>query len=140
MEACVTPVVQAEGCPTTRLTEEELHILQHSLGVDRHGCGNQYRNRYVVGPGQTGYQTCMRLTALGFMKRTACAPELTGGCDLFEVTPLGQLAVFEQSSPAPKLKPGQLRYRMWLRAREYASMSFIEFCRHYTAASKTDLL
>ena len=35
------------------MTPEQLHILQHALGVDKFGLGEQYRNHYVGGGART---------------------------------------------------------------------------------------
>ncbi|MHB0986236.1 MAG: hypothetical protein ACYC05_11690 [Sulfuricella sp.] len=35
--------------------DSKLHILQHSLGLDKYGDGNQYRNHFVTGPGSTDF-------------------------------------------------------------------------------------
>ena len=44
------------------MTPKQLHILQHALGVDAHGLGEQYRNHYVGGEAE-----CRPLVALGLM-------------------------------------------------------------------------
>lgn len=105
-----------------------LHILQHSLGVDRHGQGEQYRRHFVTGPGSVDYADCMALTEAGLMTRRS-ASDLSGGMDLFLVTPAGRAYVAEYSPPPPKLTRGQRRYREWLDVSDATGETFMEFCR-----------
>lgn len=93
----------------------QLHILQHSLGVDQHGRGEQYRNHFVTGEGSTDHPHCMALVAAGLMTRRP-GNELTGGGDLFHVTPAGKAAVAEHSPAPPKLTRSQRRYEAFLKA------------------------
>jgi len=95
---------------------ERLHILQHSLGLNQYGEGNQYRNRYVCGPGNYSYDHCLLLVEQGLMVRKWSGNELTGGDDLFMVTAKGIDYVALNSPPAPKLTRSQQRYRDWLRS------------------------
>jgi hypothetical protein len=44
------------------MTPEQLHILQHALGVDKHGLGERYRNHYV---GES--KPCRELVEMGYM-------------------------------------------------------------------------
>ncbi|TPG50705.1 hypothetical protein EAH75_04505 [Rhodanobacter glycinis] len=97
---------------------DDLHILQHALGVDKYGQGDQYRNHFVTGEGSIDHPVCMRLVDAGLMTRT-CGHTLTGGDDLFRVTPAGIEYVALHSpapQPEPKLTQSQKRYREWLRA------------------------
>jgi len=97
------------------LSGHQLHILQHSLGVDKHGQGNQYRNHFCTGPGSDDFAECNQLVALGMMKDHG--PSATaGGMHYFQVTAKGIDAVALQSPPPPKLSRGQLRYREFLRS------------------------
>ena len=92
---------------------EELHILQHSLGVDKHGQGRQYRNAYVVGPGSDGFDTCQGLARAGLMRD--CGPQaMNGGMHTYTVTDIGRIVMARDSEPAPKLTAAQKRYRAWL--------------------------
>jgi hypothetical protein len=109
-----------------------LHILQHSLGVDRFGQGNQYRNHFVTGEGSTDYPDCQALVAAGLMTRQK-GGRLTGGDDAFFVTEAGKAYVAEHSPPAPKLTASQRRYREWLKVSDATNESFIEFCRRQSA-------
>jgi hypothetical protein len=102
-----------------------LHILQHSLGLDQYGQGNQYRNHFVAGGKDVGL--CRELVGLGYMvERTASS--MTGGDPWFSVTPAGVDAVAFESPRPPKVSKSKQRYRRWL---EYGDSfdSFIDFCR-----------
>lgn len=99
-----------------KLTAEQLHILQHSLGVDEYCRGRAYRNHYVTGPGCDGFNDCRALADAGLMKDHGKQGELTGGMHCFTVTDAGRAAVREQSPQPPKLTAGQRRYREFLDA------------------------
>lgn len=105
-----------------------LHILQHSLGVDRHGQGEQYRNYFVTGEGSDDHPDCCALVKAGLMTRQK-GGRLTGGDDVFFVTDEGKQYVAEHSPPAPPLTAGQKRYRRWLEVSDATGETFIEFCR-----------
>ena len=79
------------------MTTDQLHLLQHALGVDEYGQGNMYRNHYCGGA-----EECRPLVALGFMVEHPSS-ELTGGDPLFTVTAAGKQAMLEQSPKPPKL-------------------------------------
>lgn len=83
------------------LAPELLHILQHSLGVDEYGQGNQYRNHYVAGG--VDVEHCRQLVSLGYMRERA-GSVLSGGDPWFNVTPAGVDAVAFLSPPAPPPK------------------------------------
>jgi hypothetical protein len=106
-----------------------LHILQHSLGVDRFGRGRQYRNHFVTGEGSLDYPDCQALVAAGLMRRQKGSP-LTGGYDAFFVTDEGRRYVSEHSPCPPKLTRSQARYRRYLAAD--GSLSFGEWLRRST--------
>jgi len=108
--------------------DDKLHILQHSLGLDQYGEGNQYRNHFVTGPGSTDYDNCCALVEMGMMKNHG--PKF-GGDDCFTVTAAGIDYVALNSPkrpPEPKLSRSKLRYQRYL---EYGDMfhSFLDFCR-----------
>lgn len=102
------------------LTPEQLHILQHSLGCDKHGrgtggwphedegdgCFGFYRNHYCSDP----RPDLEALTAAGFMKRYP-PRELSGGMCTYTVTKEGLLAMRTQSPPPPKHTRSQERFR-----------------------------
>lgn len=105
-----------------------LHILQHSLGVDQCGQGEQYRNHFATDPGSTDHPDCMALVAAGLMALRG-APPWMGGMDCFQVTDAGKLYVADNSPAPPKLTRGQRRYRDWLNISDVTGETFIEFCR-----------
>jgi hypothetical protein len=85
------------------MTTEQLHILQHALGVDSYGLGEQYRNHYVGGAEQ-----CRPLVALGYMAE--CKPRSISGGDVwFIVTEQGKKAVKDESPKPPKITRSQQR-------------------------------
>lgn len=106
----------------TTLTPEQLHILHHSLGCDKHGCGTRgwpqadegdgrlghYRNHYV----HPETPDLAALVAAGFMR---CYPprEISGGMPTYTVTREGLAAMRAQSPKPPKLTRSQQRYRQW---------------------------
>ena len=94
------------------MDKELLHILQHSLGLDKYGQERQYRNHYVAGGDDV--PKCRELVALGHM-REHTANALTGGDPCFTVTRAGIDAVAEHSPPPPKLTRGQQRYRDYVK-------------------------
>ncbi len=97
------------------LSPEQLHILQHSLGVDKYGQGNQYRNRFVTDLDSTDGPICVSLVELGAMKDHG-PQSIAGGMHCFTVTPAGIDAVAFQSPLPPKLSRSQRRYREFLNA------------------------
>lgn len=97
------------------ITREQLQILQHSLGVDQHGRGPQYRNYYVASEGRHSWAELLELTAAGLMTRHP-GSVLTGGADCFLVTDDGKRCVATQSPPPPKLTRSQQRYEDFLDA------------------------
>lgn len=99
------------------ITERQLSILQHSLGLDQYGKGRQYRNHYVAGGKDIDH--CRELVGMGYMREHKIAPELTGGSPCFVVTDSGfeAVALFSPAKPPePKLARAQKRYRDYLRS------------------------
>lgn len=101
-----------------------LHILQHSLGLDDYGQGRQYRNHFVTGPGSKDWDACRALVDAGLMVERP-GSLLTGGDSVFIVTPAGIDFVALNSPPKPKLTRSQKRYRDYLNSE--CSGSFAEF-------------
>jgi hypothetical protein len=82
---------------------EQLHILQHALGVDKFGLGEMYRNHYVG-----GVDKCRALVALGYMEE--CKPRaISGGDPWFYVTEEGKKAMILESPKPPKVTRSQQR-------------------------------
>jgi hypothetical protein len=103
------------------MTKEQLHILQHSLGVDQYGQGSLYRNHYVGGADE-----CRPLVAMGYMieMKPRC---ISGGEVWFMVTNEGKTAMRSESPKPPKLTQSQKRYREFLNASEAFSCTFREW-------------
>jgi len=103
------------------LTESQLHILLHSLGLTK--AEEIYRNHFVAGPGHSDYDDCMVLVEIGAMIRRQ-GSELTGGDNVFYVTAKGK-AIAE--SGRPRLTRSQRNYREWLN--DDSSISFGEWIK-----------
>jgi len=110
------------------MTPNQLHILQHSLGVDQHGQGDQYRNRYVCDKGNVDIDA---LIADGLMVDRGSMGDLTGGMHVYMVTESGKLAMRESSPPPPRLTRSQKRYQAYLN--EDPPMKFGEWLRDQKA-------
>lgn len=95
------------------MTKEELHILQHSLGVDQYGQGTNYRNHFVAGAGGPDDVRCRILVSHGYMS-LGRKDDLSGGEQTYHVTPAGIVAMHRESAKPPKLSRGQQRYRDWI--------------------------
>ena len=105
------------------MTAKQLEILQHSLGLDKYGQGEMYRNHFCAG-GEDEV-ICRELVALGYMvqhRTTEMLPYFN--CS---VTDAGKEAVKRESPKAPKLSRSQKRYREFLRAD--SDMKFGEWLR-----------
>lgn len=89
--------------------DRHLAVLFHSLGLDRRGNGQAYRNHFCAGPGHSDYETCMALVEQGLMTRRQ-GNAITGGDDLFTVTTEGRRYAAENAQAPPKLTRGQKRY------------------------------
>lgn len=123
--ATPTPQVRSERSSATR----RLNILQHSLGLDEYGHGRQYRNHFCTGPGSADFDDCNALVNEGLMTRRP-GSELSGGSDIFLVTPAGVDFVARNSPTRPpeaKLSRSQKNYRRYLDAD--CGISFGEWIR-----------
>jgi hypothetical protein len=95
------------------LTKGHLHVLQHSIGVDRFGQGTQYRNHFVAAGSDIAL--CDDLVSHGLMQyQGKCS--LTSDLPLYCVTDSGKKYVSDHSEKPPKLSQSQLRYRRFLRS------------------------
>jgi len=108
------------------MSPEQLHILQHSLGVDQYGRGQMYRDHFVTGEGSADHPICMFLVERGDMVRYPSV-DLYGGMDLFRVTQQGRESVMAFSPASPKLSRSQKRYADYLEAD--SSLSFGEWLK-----------
>jgi hypothetical protein len=102
-----------------------LNILQHSLGVDQYGQGNQYRNHFATGPGSKDFDDCRKLVDMGFMYDHG-PRAISGNMHVFCVTPQGVDMVAHESPTPPKRTRSQKRYQDYLDA----SDCFDDF-KHY---------
>jgi hypothetical protein len=90
-----------------------LRILQHSLGADEFGRGNQFRNHFCTGPGSKDYDACKELVGMGLMNERR-GNELSGGDSIFRVTGDGKEAMTRESPKPPRLTASQARYQRYL--------------------------
>jgi hypothetical protein len=105
------------------MTKEQLHILQHALGVNEFGLGARYRNHYVGGA-----DDCRPLVDIGYM--IECKPRSISGGDVwFIVTEEGIKAMLDESPKPPKLTQSQKRYREFLNASEAFNCTFREWLK-----------
>ena len=108
-----------------KLTPEQLHILQHSLGCDKHGqtryrgrdegdgCGIYHRNHFQTSATSPNGQICESMVALGYMQ---------GGTALnlpyYYVTTTGREAMRRESPPPPKVSRSAARFAEYRRSSE----------------------
>jgi hypothetical protein len=95
------------------MIDASLQILQHALGVDQYGHGQQYRNHFCTSPGGKDYPGCMELVDQGLMTRHA-GSAISGGAGIFILTRAGKAFVAENCPSPPKLTRSQRRYRYWV--------------------------
>jgi hypothetical protein len=93
------------------VTELQLHILQHSLGLNQFGEGSHYRNRYISDPNAD----LDGLVRVGFLKDFG-AIEAYDGMHYYEVTPAGKIAIQKESPKPPKISRSRRRYLAFLNA------------------------
>lgn len=105
---------------------KQLHILQHSLGLDQYGRGTFYRNHFVTGKGSKDHADCMALVNAGLMT-VRSGNALSGSYDVFRVTGAGKSAVAQHSPSPPKITRSQQQYQDYLDAD--SSLSFIDWLR-----------
>lgn len=105
------------------LTADQLHILQHSLGVDeREEKRCPYRNHYVAAEGQTELE---QLVALGMMTPGRAVGWMDPDDRVYRVTEAGRAVALAALPPVPKRTRSQARYRRYMRVADL--MSFREF-------------
>lgn len=96
----------------TLISQEQVWILRHSLGLASTGHGLQYRNYFCDAAG--GCADMQALVAAGLME---AGHKINGGQDqYFFVTPAGIVAATENPDPVPKLSRSAQRYRDFLHA------------------------
>ncbi len=112
-----------------QLTQTQLHILQHSLGLDQYGeyqgDTHGYRNYFTASAEHHDWPDLTALVQMGFMvKRDPCA---VTDC-WFSVTPQGRDAVKQESPQKPKISKSKARYRRYLDMGDSFD-SFLAYCR-----------
>ena len=104
------------------LSQRQLEILQHALGLDQYGRGQMYRNHFCAGGDDEA--VCRELVSMGYMETFTREWLPYYNCT---VTKAGKAAVLEQSPKPPKLTKSQQRYREFLKAD--SGLSFIEWLK-----------
>lgn len=112
---------------------DDLHLLQHSLGVDKYGQGRRYRNHFVTGPDSDDFAGCRRLVDAGLMIDHGTS-DISGGMHTFTVTAAGGKYVTVNSPAPPKITRSQKRYRDFLQAD--CGMTFFEYLKATMQAGK----
>ena len=105
------------------MTPRQLKTLQHALGLDQYGQGEENRNHFCASAADE--PDCRALVEMGYMRHhstTAVFPDYN--CS---VTDAGKEAVRTESPAPPKLTRAQKRYRQYLR--EDLDMSFFEWLK-----------
>jgi hypothetical protein len=111
------------------LNKQQLHILQHTLGLNEYGehqgKAEGYRNHFCADEGHSSWGDLITLVDAGYMiKRYPCA---VTNC-WFSVTELGREAVKKESPKPPKISKSKARYLRYLEMSDGFD-SFIDFCR-----------
>lgn len=113
-----------------KLSPSQLHILQHSLGLDQYGRGSEYRNRFVTGPGSKDWDDCQTLVS-GACMYDHGPMSIAGGMHCFQVTDWGRLKMQEQNPEPPKISKAKQRYHEWMAVGEcYQDWNFIDWLRY----------
>lgn len=120
----VEAAMKEPDAPTGQLPKRHLEILQHALGVDQYGRGQQYRNHYCAGGEDVA--DCAELVALGYMRSFQREYLPYFNCT---VTDEGKAAMLRESSVAPKLTRSQRRYRYWLDVADAYGYTFGEWLK-----------
>jgi hypothetical protein len=97
------------------MSETRLSILQHALGVDQYGRGQQYRSHYVAGRDSDVWSLLTEMTTEGLMVNFGSSA-MYGGDYCFAVTDRGREYVDTNSPAPPKRTRSQKRYDEFLDA------------------------
>jgi hypothetical protein len=112
------------------IEKELLQILQHSIGVDQYGQGEQYRNHFATGPGGKDFEKCQELESLGLMEDLG-KRSMWGDMHCFVVTPKGIDTVALESPTPPKISKSKARYKEYLDSADCFE-NFRDFLRYDT--------
>ncbi len=107
------------------ITQEQLHILRHALGLDDTGRGREYRNHYATAPSCSGWSDIEELVKRGLMQDTG-AVAMWGELHGIVVTAAGK-AIARKQDPMPKITRGRRRWLAFLRAD--SSLTFGEWLK-----------
>ena len=89
------------GGAVTAVTERQLQVLRHSLGLDYAGNGRIYRNHFCAGGEDIA--TCEQLTIAGLMSRMNVHRDLAGGHPTLPEPAAGRRLFIESRTAPPKL-------------------------------------
>lgn len=109
------------------IDKDQLHVLQHSLGVDEFGQGMPYRDYFVTSGGSKDHKICESLVAMGLMTNCGTKTFLQG--DVFRVTGEGMKACSVMSPEPPRKTAAQRRYSKYRAARDALGVSFGEYLK-----------
>ena len=104
------------------MTNQQLQILQHSLGRDEYGQRpkisqhEDYRNYFYTGPGSRDFECCKGLVKSGCMKSSPDKWSQNSDMVYFHVTEKGVEAVNRFSPTPPKVSKSKQRYRQYLKS------------------------
>lgn len=76
------------------MTPEQIELARHALGLGN-GRRISFRNHFVTGPGHSDYDNWIAMVAAGDAVRRK-GSELSGGDDIFYLTPSGATAALRQ--------------------------------------------
>ena len=96
------------------LSKEELHILQHTLGLDEYGEGNRYRNYYAIYP-----ESSSRVIIDGLVQRGLMAGYMESDFSellYYHVTDRGEESIALNSPVRPKISRSKQRYQDYLKS------------------------
>lgn len=118
-----------------------LHILQHSLGCDKHGRPTPlgrtpnhddefgcYRNRFITDPQSPDGFYCTALTSLGLMHDHG-PQNIAGGMHCYSVTQAGYEAMRAESPSPPKISKSKRRWAAYRAIREVCDFTFAEYLK-----------
>lgn len=108
-----------------KLTNRQLEIIQHALGVDKYGRGKHYQNHFCAGGDDEAI--CRGLVADGLMETFTRSYLPYYNC---RVTDAGVKAMEENSPNPPKLTRSQKRYREWLEVGDAFPGSFADWLKY----------
>lgn len=113
-----------------KLTPSQLHIIQHSLGLDQYGRGREYRNSFVAPKDGNDWNDLQALVTGSCMVYHG-PQKIFGEMHGFQVTDWGRQKMHEQSPEPPKVSKSKQRYHEWMAVGEcYPDWNFIDWLKY----------